>query len=112
VTQELATQERLLKEKEEEEEVKTYIFLTLGSSLNNSVNEFSEFNHCCNSLEFINLYDVLNNFYQQYLSAISANVSPKNGLLPLQQPLFYSFWMKILWDIALMVLILQTIWSQ
>jgi hypothetical protein len=41
-----------------------------------------EFDHYCNSLEFTNVHGVLNNFYGQYLSAISANVSPKHGLSP------------------------------
>jgi hypothetical protein len=41
-----------------------------------------EFDHYCNSLEVTNLHDVLNNFYGQYLSAISANVSRKHGLSP------------------------------
>jgi glycopeptide antibiotics resistance protein len=41
-----------------------------------------EFSQYFNSSEFTNLHDVLNNFYGQYLSAISANVSPKHGLSP------------------------------
>jgi hypothetical protein len=50
----------------------------------------------------------MDSIYQQYKQMFLL----KMVFLPLHQPLLYSFWMKILWEIPLMMLILQLIWSQ